>query len=206
MAVMVFVAGGVVGYLGLKANKKAAAQANVLSSSVNQERSGVLEEETVTPGELAAYQVAPDMPRFIKIPRLDVHARVKRLGVKLNGMLGAPLNINDAGWYDGSSKPGEDGAVLIDGHVQGLTKHGVFYGLSNLKPGDTIEIEQGDGIVITYSVVSTESVDQDKLDMAKALTSVELGKPGLNLITCSGGYDVRTNKYEQRLIVYAVQQ
>lgn len=206
MAVMVFIAGGVVSYLGWKTNRKAAAQVDVLSSSTENESGDVPVEEEITPDVLAVYQVAPDMPRFIKIPRLGVDARVKRLGVKLDGSLGAPANVNDAGWYDGSSKPGENGTVLIDGHVHGPTKHGVFYRLASVKPGDTIEIERGDGIVITYQVVSLENVDQDKVDMAKALTSVEPSKPGLNIITCTGRYDIRTNKYEQRLVVYAVQQ
>ncbi len=206
MAVMVFMGGATVTYLGWKTNREAAAQVAVLASTSEDEGSDVPTEDEVTTEAVNSYQVAPDMPRLITIPRLEVSARIKRLGVKASGELNAPSNINDAGWYEGSSKPGENGTVLIDGHVHGPSKPGVFYRLNKLVQGDTIEIERGDNKTFSYKVVSTEIVDQDKVDMTKALTSVEPGKPGLNLISCTGGYDVRTNTYQKRLIVYAVQQ
>lgn len=207
MAVLIVIAGGALSYIGWKTNKKTVAQVNVLSSSTNNEGSGEAPiEQDITPDVFASYQVAPDAARYIKIPRLQVNARIKHLGVKPNGVLEAPTNVNDVGWYKGSSKPGENGTVLLDGHVHGPTKQGVFYRLGNLKAGDTIEIERGDGKLFVYKVVTSESVDQDKVDMAKALSSIEPGKPGLNLITCTSRYDINTNKYEQRLIVYAVQQ
>ncbi len=207
MAAMVFIGGATVSYLGWKTNKQAAAQVEVLSSTTEDQQEGEIPaEDDITPDILASYRVAPDMPRYIKIPRLNVDARIKRLDIKPNGMLSSPANVNDAGWYDGSSKPGENGAVLIDGHVHGPKKPGVFYRLNNLKQGDTVEIERGDGKNFTYQVVHTESVDQDNVDMAKALTSIEPGKQGLNIITCTGRYDIKTNKYEQRLVVYLVQQ
>ncbi|MBA3758089.1 class F sortase [Candidatus Saccharibacteria bacterium] len=207
MAVAVFASGSFVAYMGWNTHKKAAAQAEVLSRSTDNKNSGdVPAEDAVDADILKAYQVSPASPRVIKIPRLKIDARVKPLSLKDSGDLMAPDNINDVGWYDGSSKPGENGAVLVDGHVQGPTKPGVFYRLTNLKEGDTVEIERGDGKLITYKVVMTESVDQDKVNMTKALTSIDPSKPGLNLITCTGRYDVRTNKYEQRLIIYTVQQ
>lgn len=207
MAIIVFTGGSVVSYLSWKTNKKAAAQVEVLSKNTDGENAGdTPNEEDVTPDVINSYRVAPDLPRLIKIPRLNITARIKRLGVKATGELMAPGNVNDAGWYDGSSKPGENGAVLIDGHVSGPSKPGVFQRLKNLKEGDTINIERGDGKTISYKVMKTESVDQDKVDMANALTSYSPGSPGLNLITCTGRFDVKTNNYEQRLIVYAVQQ
>lgn len=203
MAMIVFFSGAVVSYLGWKTNKETAAQVQAIATD---NQSDVPAEDEVTTDAINAYQVAPDMPRLIKIPRLEVNARIKRLGVKASGQLHAPSNIYDAGWYEGSSKPGENGTALLDGHVHGLTKPGVFSRLSKLTQGDTIEIERGDGTIFSYKVITSESVDQDKVDMTKALTSIEPGKPGLNIITCTGGYDVRANTYEKRLIVYTVQQ
>jgi len=207
MAMVVFVAGASVALMSYKSNKKAIAQVAVLAKqSDDTSSSDVPDEDAVTSEAFGVYQVAPDLPRYIRIPKLQISARVKRLGVKSSGELGAPKNIFDAGWYDGSSKPGENGAVLIDGHVHGPSKPGVFYRLPNLLVGDIIEVQRGDGKVIKYAVKTTENVPQDKVDMAKALVSSESGRPGLNLITCTGRFDVRTNNYEKRLIVYAVQQ
>ncbi len=206
VAVAVAICGAAVSYLGWMSNQKAPERVEVLASSTANQGVGVPSEEEITPNEIINYRVAPDMPRLIKIPRLNVDARIKRLGMESNGMLTSPINVFDAGWYDGSSKPGENGAVLINGHVHGPTKPGVFARLNNLKQGDTVEIERGDGKKIIYQVSTTESVDQNKIDMAKVLTPIEPGKQGLNIITNSGRYDIKTNKYEQSLVVYLVQQ
>lgn len=206
MALLVFICGLYISIQGWRVNREAATQVEALSHVNADEGGGVPVEDDITPDVMAKHQVAADMPRLIRIPTLNISARIVRLGVKADGMLAAPKNIYDAGWYDGSSKPGENGAVLLDGHVHGPSKPGVFYKLTNIKKGDIVEIERGDGKVIEYEAVSTENVDQDKVDMAKALVSVSPGRPGLNIITCSGRYDIRTNKYEQRLIVYLVER
>lgn len=206
MASMIFVAGSAVSIMSWRTNRAIDNQVKVLAAVAGAESDNEIPaEDEVTKEAIGSYQVAPDLPKFISIASLGVDARVKRMGVKANGELRAPSNIYDAGWYDGSAKPGDAGTVLIDGHVHGPTKPGVFYRLKNIKPGELIEIERGDGTKYTYRVVTSETADYDKVDMAKAMTSVEPGKPGLNLITCTGSYDVRTGEYMQRLIVYAVQ-
>lgn len=206
MVITFVVAGGSVMYFSWDTNKMAAAKVEVLARSTEQDQDNTLSEEIIPDEIIASHKVAPDIPRLLKIPRLQTKARVKRVGINTHGELNTPTNIYDAGWYDGSAKPGEDGAVVIDGYVHGPTAPGIFYRLVNLTIGDTVELERGDGKVFTYKVVSSESVDQDKINMPKLLASVEIGRPGLNLITSTGRYDVRTNKYEQRLIVYMVQQ
>lgn len=206
LAASIFITGGFISYRGWKANRNAAVQVKVLSSSIDNENGTAVSEDEISLTALASYQVAPESAKYLKIPRLEVNSRVTPVNIQANGTLGAPRNVKDAGWYEGSSKPGAVGAVLITGYVHGPSKQGVFYRLGNLKPGDTVEIERGDARTITYKVVSSENVDQNNLDMAKVQTSIEPGKPGLNLVTHTGRYDTRTNKYEQRLIVYAVQQ
>lgn len=147
---------------------------------------------------------AADEPKYISIPLLNVSARVLKMGVKPNGEIKTPASIVDAGWLETSAKPGESGAMLIDGHVHGPTQPGVFYGIKKLKPGDKIQIERGDGQVLTYSVVKTERFQKDTIDMAAALRSAVPGRPGLNLITCDGRYNVE-NGYDHRIVVFAVQ-
>ncbi|HSX41532.1 MAG TPA: class F sortase [Candidatus Saccharimonadales bacterium] len=151
------------------------------------------------------YTVAPDLPRFIDIKKIGVKARVKRLGVDSKNQLQAPSNVYDTGWYDGSAKPGEPGAVVIDGHRQGSSVPGIFNGLTSLATGDTIQIERGDNKVFTYQVVSIKQYAYNNVDMAAALTPVKLGQKGLNLITCSGTFKSKIGQYDKRTVVFTVQ-
>jgi LPXTG-site transpeptidase (sortase) family protein len=137
--------------------------------------------------------------------KTNTNARVKRLGVDTKNELLAPNNTHDAGWYENSAKPGEAGAMLIDGHV-GFTKDGIFAHLKDLRKGDEISIERGDSQKFTYKVVDSQAYAADKLDMSKALVSAEPGKPGLNLITCTGKLTSNKTSYTDRLLVRAVQE
>jgi sortase A len=154
---------------------------------------------------LNSYFVAPDQPKLLKISQLNVNARIRRMGIKANSQLEAPGNIYDAGWYEDSSKPGDGlGATLIDGHVSGPTKTGIFYNLKKLNPGNEINIIRGDGQQFTYVVADKKSYPIDKVDMAATLKSANPTKPGLNLITCSGKFDTKSQQYQERLVVFAV--
>ena len=211
MAIMLFIFGVGVGLSGLRSNHKVEAQVQHLS----QQTSAVAGAETTTTtdvpsenkpsGSLSSYHVAASLPRALTIAKLGVQARILRTTAKANNELGTPPNIFDTAWYDGSAKPGEAGAVLIDGHVSGPTRHGVFYDLKKLKPGDKIQVERGDGKTYTYSVVTAKVYDASNVDMAAAVNPVTAGKAGLNLMTCTGQVDSSGNHFKQRLIVFAAQ-
>lgn len=149
------------------------------------------------------YAVAPDLPKFLSIPAIQVDkVRVFRLGLEKNYTIAAPTNIFDAGWYEGSSKPGQAGAQFVYGHVSNLDAHGVFYDLYKLKPGDTIRITRGDDVVFTYSVVSTQRYPASDVPMDKVLSPIKAGRQGLNLMTCAGHVEA-TGGFSERLVVYA---
>lgn len=207
MAVFLFSAGILVLISSLRTDSSVKAQVKQMSKHTNEDDgiSDGLPSEDDPPTSLEGYNVAPDLPRFFTIEKLGVHARVKRLGVNVNNVLKAPANIFDVGWYDGSAKPGENGTVVLDGHVSGPTKHGVFYSIGSLKKGDKIQVERGDGKIFTYTVTATEIYDYSKVDMAKVLTSSVPGKPALNFMTCTGRFNVRTNSFEQRIVVFTTQ-
>jgi len=202
LAVALFSIGIAISVWGLKTNRQVRAQVQSITKA--SERDAVVETPP-DPSAFGGYSVAPTQPRFIRIPKLSVKARVQRVGVDAKNKVRAPSNIYDTGWYENSAKPGDaGGATLIDGHVHGPTKPGVFYNLKELTKGDRIQMERGDGKLFSYTVVRTQTYAADKVDMAAALVPVIAGKVGLNLITCSGDLDTRTNYYEDRLIVFAV--
>lgn len=206
MAFGFFVTGTAASYIGWRAQNQAKIQSEVLAKSTEAAKAAGLSEDSVSHSVIEDYAVGPEMPRVIKIPRLQVEARIKRVGMNSTGELETPSNVHDVGWYDGSVKPGREGTTFLNGHVQGSTKPGVFARLSILKEGDSIQVERGDGKIISYKVIAMESVEPSKVDMEKILTDREPGKDGLTLMTSSSRYDVRTNQYEPRIVVYAIQE
>jgi LPXTG-site transpeptidase (sortase) family protein len=158
-----------------------------------------------TPAQVDNYTVAPDLPRYITISKINIKARVMALGVTKDNQIDAPGNVHDAGWYNKSSKPGNPGAMLIDGHVSSWEANGVFHDLSKLRPGDTVQIEKGDKSSISYRVVKSQTYDADKVDMNEVLAPVNGVKNGLNLITCAGKVIKGTNQFDKRVVVFTEQ-
>jgi len=122
-----------------------------------------------------------------------------------NNAIQAPQNVHDAGWFTGSAKPGQPGASVIDGHVANWATKSVFHDLKNVRSGDTITIERGDGTRLQYKVVELKSYPANDVDMQAVMTPITPTKPGLNLITCDGKV-VRGNEFDRRLVVFTEQQ
>jgi LPXTG-site transpeptidase (sortase) family protein len=176
----------------------------VSSATATQAQEGKDETEP-TVESLANYTVAASLPRALYIDKLDVAARVLPMGVNNDGSIQAPINIFDAGWYNGSIKPGEIGAAFIDGHASGPTRAGLFAYLDTLQVGDQLGVEKGDGSRLQYRVVHVETVALEDVDMKKALLPYGNTLRGLNLMTCTGEWLQDRNTYDQRVIVYTEQ-
>lgn len=151
------------------------------------------------------YVVAPSLPRMLYVEKLGIAARILPMGVNNDGLIQAPLNIHDAGWYNGSVKPGEIGAVFLDGHASGPTRQGLFGSIDTLSKGDTMQIEKGDGKRLTYRVIKVETVPLNEVDMGKALLPVDGVTRGLNLMACTGAWLDDKQTLDHRVIVYTEQ-
>lgn len=161
-------------------------------------------DETDVSSELVdSHRAAPNEPRLLNIPSLSISSRVFAMGIARDGSIQTPRGIYDTGWYSGASKPGEKGAVFIDGHVSGPNKPGVFKYLSKLKAGDTLELETGNATVFYYKVIHSETVSYRDVDMRKVLSPYGDSDEGLNLMTCTGRFDAAAHTFESRIIVYA---
>ena len=155
------------------------------------------------PMGLGSYRVAGELPRILHIPSLSAVSRVLHLGLAADGSLTAPNDIYDTGWYNASAQPNDKtGAILINGHIEGPTKPGVFAGLGTLKPGEEIVLERGDRRMMTFVVSSVETLKNDEVDMKQLLKSADPNKLGLNLVTSADA--VHTN--QPRVVVHAVQK
>lgn len=201
--------GGYMSLVGWRSNHAAQVQAEKLIQQANTSGSSKQNQTPATkppsPEEIADYVVAPNLPRYLLIPKLGVDARIFSVGLTSDGALGTPNNVYDTDWYNESAEPGQPGAMLIDGHISSWTAHGVFYGIKNLVPGDLIRVERGDGTIFSYDVVKTQIYNANDVNMQAAITPIVAGKPGLNLISCTGDVISGTSQFNERIIVFAEQ-
>ncbi|MDQ5972059.1 MAG: hypothetical protein QG553_218 [Patescibacteria group bacterium] len=163
--------------------------------------------ETAKPSsnEVADHQVAADLPRIIAIPSNNVNARVMAVGTDKLNRIASPINVHDVGWFNQSSKPGQLGVMVMNGHVSSSSTPGVFYDLKNLKIGDKVYVEQGDGSRHSFLVKEKVTYDYDKVDMLKVLRPINSDKPGLNLITCTGKLIKGSHEFDKRVVIFAEQ-
>jgi hypothetical protein len=175
-----------------------------VSEVVVPQESGTLDETEATKADLVAYKTEAAEPRMIRIPKLQLESRVRRVGVSLSSEPIAPSNIFDVGWFESSGKPGDSGAVLLNGHTVGPTKKGVFSDLKLLVPNDIIELERGDGTVIVYRVSRIQEYPVNEIDMSAATEPVDPTKQGLNLMTTANKYSKQAGPNDRRMIIFAV--
>lgn len=149
--------------------------------------------------------ISGERPQYLSIDKLGVHkASVLALGVEDGGEMAAPGNNQDVGWYKDSSVPGDDGSLLMNGHVGLKTAPAVFAKLHDLVSGDVISVENYGGETYNYTVYHVEQLPMEKVDMRKMMRSVDPSRQGLNIITCAGEYDRDGNTFTDRVLVYAV--
>jgi sortase (surface protein transpeptidase) len=160
-----------------------------------------------TPAEdlLANYTVAADHPRALYIDKLNVRTRVLPMGIAGDGSIESPKAVFDAGWYTGSAKPGESGAMFLDGHASGATRQGLMAYIDTLVVGDVVRIEKGDGTELLYEVVHVETVPLEGIDMNKVLSVYGDAESGLNIMTCTGTWIPEKLTYDHRVVVYTQQ-
>lgn len=157
----------------------------------------------LTPKAIATYTVPASYPKFLAIPSINIpNTPVVPLGLLASGAIATPDNIYETGWYTGSSKPGQSGAMFIYGHVSSWTADGIFYNLKKLVPGNFVSITRGDNKVFKYKVISTKIYPYNNVNMQQVLSPVDANTPGLNLMTCTGQVISGTSEFNERLVVF----
>lgn len=141
-------------------------------------------------------------PKYIDLPTIRTGGFVQKMGVDQRTQIAVPTNINLAGWFADTARPGQPGLSIIDGHVNGRKADGIFKNLKNLKGGDEFTVTLGNGKGLRYRVFGKTSVATK--DAPGVLFSQDPTKKSqLNLITCGGAFDTKANSYEQRVIITA---
>ena len=149
--------------------------------------------QTPTPTPIAA-------PARLQIPRLGLDVRIERVGQTEGGQMAVPQNPDQVGWYGIGATPGERGNAVISGHLDDRAGPAVFWQLDQLTVGDEVMVVDVTGATHTFAVIETARYAQDAAPLDK-IFGFDLERD-LNLITCDGVWNRKTQRYGERLVVY----
>lgn len=147
--------------------------------------------------------MAASVPVSVRIPAIGTESELLHLGLRADGSLDVPPGEpgSPAAWYDRSPTPGAPGPAVMLGHVNATDGGpGVFAGLRQLEPGDSIEVTRQDGTTAVFAVERGEQYAKDGFDTAAVYGNTE--GPALRLITCDG-HNVLTGRFDDNYVVYA---
>jgi LPXTG-site transpeptidase (sortase) family protein len=146
-------------------------------------------------------------PTRLVIPKIDVDAPLESKTVDTDGVMPMPSGPEVVAVYDMSTyHPGEEhrlgfgGNAVLSGHVDYI-HYGpaVFWDLSELKPGDEVEVRLEDGTVYHYAVVWNEKWPETDIPWDRVFEMN--GHDAVTLVTCAGSWD--GHNYSDRRAVRA---
>jgi LPXTG-site transpeptidase (sortase) family protein len=143
------------------------------------------------------------LPVTLTIPAIGVQTRLIHLGLAAAGALQVPPTTAVAGWYTGSPRPGAIGPSVIAGHIDSHVGPGVFFQLSQLRPGDRVYVRRADGTLAVFRVTAVRSYAKDHFPTLAVYGPTPDAE--LRLITCGGTFDPQLRSYLSNTVVYAVQ-
>lgn len=145
---------------------------------------------------------AGELPVRLRIPRIEVNAHVKHVGINIEGKMATPGNFVDVGWYKYGTVPGFPGSAVMDGHVDNaLSLPGVFKRLEELRPGDELFVDTASSTHLRFVVERVVSYPLEHIPLEEIFNAK--GEARLNLITCEGSWLKDKNSYDHRLVVFA---
>jgi sortase A len=141
-------------------------------------------------------------PVRLIIPKMDLNAAVEYVGLTAGGAMAAPSLAETVGWYKLGPRPGNRGSAVIAGHSGYADgRPAAFDELHRLRQGDEIYVEDASGRLASFVVRTTRSYARDA--NAAEVFAPAVGRR-LNLITCTGAWDVVAGTASERLVVFAV--
>ncbi|WP_457810623.1 class F sortase [Streptomyces microflavus] len=151
--------------------------------------------------EPRAAALPPSRPVSITIPSIEVTSDLEQLGLGKNRAMETPKDPAKAGWYRPGATPGAIGPSVIAGHVTWDGSPAVFFELTELEPGDRIEVRRADGRTAEFTVDRTATYPKDDFPTVEVYRNLD--HAGLRLITCGGDYSEDDSRYADNVVVYA---
>ena len=150
-------------------------------------------------GASKAARTSASPPVTVRIPAVGLTASVVPVGLSGSGQWQMPPP-SLAGWYRLGPAPGSRGPAVLVGHVDSYHGPAVFYRLSGVRPGDTVQVARADGSESTF-VISRVTVVRSTEFPTKAVFG-PTARADIRLITCTGPFDTGTRSYINSLIVW----
>jgi sortase (surface protein transpeptidase) len=152
----------------------------------------------------AAPTVVPQRPAPVRlaVPALGVDAPVEPVGVRDDGQMALPDDVDRLGWYRFGPVPGAEGSAVLAGHVddadQGL---GALAPLRDAEPGAEVVSTDAAGTATRWRVVSREVLEKQALPVDRLFART--GEPRLVLVTCGGPFLPDVGGYRDNVVVVA---
>ena len=148
----------------------------------------------------------PAIGDSLVIPSQGINTPIHRATVPASGAMPDPIGYFNAVWYDFSKFESyggyaNAGNLILSGHVDcarcinGGSGRAVFWGIRNMKVGDTAQYLMANGTTINYVVVTSEALSVNS-DWAQVVAS---SAADMTLITCTGTFS--GGEYNQRHVV-----
>jgi len=140
-------------------------------------------------------------PVRLIIPKIGLNAAIEYVGLTADDAMAAPSGPDTVGWYELGSRPGNRGSAVIDGHSGYADgRAAAFDELPKLGKGDRLYVEDASGGQASFVVRTTRLYARDA-DATEVFAPTASSR--LNLITCTGSFDVAAGTHSQRLVVFA---
>lgn len=141
------------------------------------------------------------VPVEFRIPRLGIRAKVEKTTVDKKGVLTAPKNPKQVGWYRNGTIPGKRGNAVILGHVDWYNGPAVFYRLNSIRRGDIVEVLNDYGAVLKFRVTEKSVYVNGSVPLKRIVGPTKGFR--LNIFTCTGVYSRSAKNYSHRTVVYS---
>ena len=143
------------------------------------------------------------VPVRVSIPRVGVSTDLTTVGLDQDGVLQVPTDDQTAGWYDDGPAPGDANGppAVIVGHVDSYQGPAVFFGLRQVRPGDSVRVDRADGSTADFLVYRVAEYPKSTFPADQVYAPTPRAE--LRLITCSGAFDPKVRSYLSDLVVYA---
>lgn len=148
-----------------------------------------------------AAALPPSRPVSITIPSLRITSELEELGLGKKRAMETPKDPAKAGWYRPGTSPGAIGPSVIAGHVTWDGVPAVFFKLTELDPGDRIDVRRADGRTAEFTVDRTAVYPKNEFPTVEVYRNLD--HAGLRLITCGGDYSEADRRYADNVVVYA---
>ena len=138
-------------------------------------------------------------PVTLTIESIGVNAQIETIEI-VDGVMQDPTGPWVVSWYKETARPGEDGNIVMAGHVDYWdVGPAVFYSIASLQEDDEVRIAGDDNQTYVYLVETVNLYDAANAPVNEIVGETE--NPAVTLITCGGPFDYQTGEYLQRTVV-----